>query len=89
MEFFLNVLLHSVTKIFAITVKGLEPAISCVRDQDATSKTHVRERKTQFMLQLFTRFPKFDEFNESFAPFRKNSDTAHSPIAKTQFNYIW
>ena len=40
MEFFLNVSLNSVnsvTKIFVITVKGLEPATSCVRDQDATS----------------------------------------------------
>ena len=29
---------NSVTKIFVITVKGLEPAISCVRDQDATTE---------------------------------------------------
>ena len=39
LEFFLNVSLNSansVTKIFVITVKGLEPATSCVRDQDAT-----------------------------------------------------
>ena len=27
--------LNSVTKIFVITVKGFEPAASCVRDQDA------------------------------------------------------
>ena len=27
----------SVTKIFDITVKGLEPTTSCVRDQDATT----------------------------------------------------
>ena len=26
---------NSVTKIFVITVKGLEPATSCVADQDA------------------------------------------------------
>ena len=32
--FFLNV---SLTKIFVITVKGLEPATSRVRDQDATT----------------------------------------------------
>ena len=32
---FLNVSLNSVTKIFVITVKGLEPTTSCVRDQDA------------------------------------------------------
>ena len=30
-------LLNSVTKLFVITVKGLKPAISCVRDQDATT----------------------------------------------------
>ena len=39
-EFFLNVSpnsLNSVTKIFLITVKGLKPATSCVRDQDATT----------------------------------------------------
>ena len=37
MEFFLKVSLNSVTKIFVITVKGLEPDTSCVRDQDATT----------------------------------------------------
>ena len=35
MEFFLNLSANSVTKIFVITVKGLEPVISCARDQDA------------------------------------------------------
>ena len=29
--------LNSVTKIFVITVKGLELTTSCVRDQDATT----------------------------------------------------
>ena len=37
MEFFLNVSLNSVTKIFVIKVKGLEPGISSVRDRDATT----------------------------------------------------
>ena len=37
LEFFLNVSLNSVTKIFVITVKGLEPATTCVRDQDAAT----------------------------------------------------
>ena len=40
MEFFLNVSLHlanSVTQIFVITVKGLEPATTYVRDQDTTT----------------------------------------------------
>ena len=36
---FLNVSLNSVTKIFVITVKGLEPATSSVRDWDATTAT--------------------------------------------------
>ena len=39
--------LNSVTKIFATTVKGLEPATSCVRNQDTTTApdtTHVRDR---------------------------------------------
>ena len=51
LEFFLNVSLNSansVTKIFVITVKGIEPATSCVRDQDATtapaSKMPVKDR---------------------------------------------
>ena len=30
-------LLNSVTKIFVITVKGLELATSCVRDKDVTT----------------------------------------------------
>ena len=34
LEFFLNV---SLTKIFVITVRGLEPATSRVRDQDAST----------------------------------------------------
>ena len=40
LEFFLNVSLNSansVTKIFVIAVKGLEPATYYVRDQDATT----------------------------------------------------
>ena len=54
LEFFLNVSLNSAnseTKIFVITEKGLEPATSCVRDQDAT---HVKDGnfiKTQFRFQ--------------------------------------
>ena len=34
-EFCLNV--YTELKIFVITVKGFEPTISCVRDQDATT----------------------------------------------------
>ena len=33
--------LNSVTKIFVITVKGLEPATSYIRDQDATLARHM------------------------------------------------
>ena len=67
-------------KIFVITVQGLEPAISCVRDQDATSVSarHIWETGslnwTQFMFQWFIRFPEFAEFaefNETSAQFRK------------------
>ena len=69
-------------KIFVITVKGLEPATSCVRDQDATTAParHMWEigslNWAQFMIQWFISFPEFaefTEFNESSAPFRKNS----------------
>ena len=75
MEFSLNVPPNSVTKIFVITVKGLEPVTSCVRDQDASNanKTHVRDRifklSTIHALVIF----RFTEFNESSALFRKNS----------------
>ena len=34
----------SVTKVFVITVKGLKPETSCVRDQDATTAPHLRDR---------------------------------------------
>ena len=83
MEFFLNVSLNSVnsvTKIFVITVKGLEPDTSCLRDQDATTvpERHIWEteslNRAKFILQRFIRFPEFAEFtgfNESSAPFRK------------------
>ena len=65
--------LNSVTKISVITpvtVKGLEPAISCGRDQDATtvSARHMWETGSlnwaQFMLQCSIRFPEFTEFSE-------------------------
>ena len=45
--------LNSVTKIFVMTVKGFEPAASCVRDQDAyhsTSKTHLRDKIVKLTL---------------------------------------
>ena len=37
---------NSVTKIFVITVKGFQPDISCVRDQDATTAPvrHMQEK---------------------------------------------
>ena len=37
-EFSLNDFTNSVTKIFAITVKGFKPATSCVRDQDVPQR---------------------------------------------------
>ena len=69
----------SVTKVFVITVKGLEPATSCVRDHDATRAParHMWETGSfnwsQLMLPWFSIFPEFAEFNESSAPFKKNS----------------
>ena len=59
---------NSVTKIFVITVKRLEPATPCVRNQDATTvpSRHMWETGSlnwaQFMLQWFIRFPEFSEF---------------------------
>ena len=66
------------TKLFVITVKGFEPATSCVSDQDATAVPARHKWKTrslnwvQFMLQWFTRFPEIFEFNESSAPQKKH-----------------
>ena len=56
---------NSETKIFVITVKWFEPAISCTRDQDATTgpARHMWETGSlkwlQFMLQWFIQFPEF------------------------------
>ena len=70
------------TKIFAITIKWLEPATSCVRDQDATtvSARHMWETGSlnwvQFMLRWLIRFPEFTEsteLNGSYTPFKKNT----------------
>ena len=62
--------LNSMTKFSVITLKGLEPATSCVRDQDATTAParHMCETGSlnwpQFKLQWFIRFPEFAEFSE-------------------------
>ena len=75
-EFFLNV--FSVTKIFAL--KGLKPATSCVRDQNATTgpARHVRDRIFKLIpihASVIIRSPEFTELNdESFAPSIKNSN---------------
>ena len=58
------------TKIFFITIKGLEPVTTYIRVQDATTVPvrHMWETGSsnwlqfQFMLQWFIRFPKFTEF---------------------------
>ena len=64
-------------------LKGLKPATSCVRDQDASTAPARQMWETgslnrgQFMLQWFIRFPEFNEFtyfNERSAPFRKKSN---------------
>ena len=59
--------LNSVTK-YVITVKGLEPLptsyLLCVRD---------RIFKLRLIhASVIIRFPKFAEFSQSYAPFRKN-----------------
>ena len=68
--------MFSVTETFVITIKGFEPATSCVRDQDATTvpARHMWETGS-FNWTLFMRqwFIIFLEFNESSSPFRKNS----------------
>ena len=75
-SFSLMFLRNSVEKY--LSLRGLEPTTSCVRHQDATTTPprHMWEAKSlnwaQFMLQWFIRFPKFSEFKESSAPFRKN-----------------
>ena len=88
MEFFLNVFTEFSEfreKIILITIKGLEPATFCVRDQDATTAPvrHMWETGSlswsQFMLQWFISFPEFaefTEFNESATLFRKNSNVS-------------
>ena len=71
-------------KIFVITVKRFEPAISCIGDQDATiaSATHMWETGSlnwpQFMFQWFIRFPEFVEFTEF--PFH---------LGKTPISMFW
>ena len=71
-ELSLNVslnLLNSVTKIVAITVKGFEPATSCVRDKDASTAParHVWQTETLnwpwFMFQWFIRLLEFSHFS--------------------------
>ena len=69
-------------KTFVITVKGLKPATSCVRNQDVTTMPtrHTWETGSlnwaQLMLQWFIRFSEFaeiTEFNESSTAFSGNS----------------
>ena len=66
---------HRNTGVFPLLSKGLEPATSCAKDQDATTAPARRNMwETEslnwalFMLQWFIRFT---EFNEISAPFRK------------------
>ena len=82
LEFFLNVSLNSansVTKIFVITVKGLEPTTSWVRDRHATTAParHMLDTGSlnwlQFMFHWFIRFLKFAEFTEISSHLRKTS----------------
>ena len=70
-EFSLNVFLEFAEfsdKHIVITAKGFKPAISCVRDQNATTAPtrHLWETESlnwlQFMLQWFIRIDEFAEF---------------------------
>ena len=58
-------------------IKGLKPAISYVRDQDATTVPARYMSKTGSLNQTpihscFSDLSDFPEFNESSVPFRKN-----------------
>ena len=87
MEFFLNVFTEfsKFSDKKYLSLKGLEPATSCVRDQDAITAPARQMWETgslnwdKFMLQWFIRFPDFSEFNESSVPFRKNSNETFEP----------
>ena len=85
LEFFLNVFTEFAEfsdKIFVITVKGLKPLptshLLCERPAcyHSASTTHVRDRNFKLNplhASMIITFPEFAEFNESYAPFRKNS----------------
>ena len=69
---------NSVTKIFVITVKGLEPATQagCYH---SNSKTHVRDisrifKSSPLNASVLISFTEFTEFSETSVPFRKNSN---------------
>ena len=69
--------LNSVTKIFVIK-RTWTCHLLCKRPRcyHSTIKTHVRDRifkLSPFHASAIIRFPEFTEFNESCAPFRKNS----------------
>ena len=69
--------LNSVTKIFVISAKGLEPVVSYVRDQDATTAParHMWDTGSlnwpKFMLQWFIQFPEFTKFTKFLFNLRK------------------
>ena len=85
MEIFLNVslnLLNSVTKIFVITVKELEPTTQPplvweTRMLPQCQQDTYRDRifkLSQIHVSVIFKFPEFAEFSESSAIFRKNSN---------------
>ena len=86
MEFFLNVSLNSVTKIFVITVKELEPATRprlvrktrmLPQHQQDTCRDRIFKLSPIHGSVIF-RFPEFTEFGESSALFRKNFNDSFS-----------
>ena len=76
--------LNSVTKNLHYSKRIRTPAISCVRDQHATTAPAQHMWGTgslnsaQFMLQWFIWFPEFAEFSENF-----------SHLGKTPLDVIW
>ena len=86
MKFFLNVYTEFSDKIFVIRVKGLKPVTSCVRVQDATTAPARHIWETVSWNWAHVEFAEITEFNESSAPFRKNSiESVKSPSFWTFF----
>ena len=77
------------TKIFVITVKWLEPATSCVRDQDATTVPAIWIFKlSPIHASMIMSFPEFTEFSQSSVPFRKNSHCFYQLLIRFKMKFL-